>query len=277
MSDVLAPVRPNSIQAESPFLREEHVALRDQLRRFVRSEIVPHADEWEIDGMVPRAVLRRMGELGFLGVRYPEIYGGSEMDTVATAVLAEELGRSTYGGFAITVLVHTDMASPHLANAGTPAQLARYMPRIISGEIIAAVAVTEPDAGSDVAAMRTTARRDGVEWVLNGRQDLHHQWRPWRRRLRRRQNRPVGQGGRAGSRSSSSRLGPPASPSAARSTSRAGARRTRRSWCSTSAASRRATSSARSTAASTPSCATFRTSASCSARRRWARRRLPWH
>ncbi|RYE88992.1 MAG: acyl-CoA dehydrogenase, partial [Oxalobacteraceae bacterium] len=116
----------------------------------------------------PRAVLRRMGELGFLGVRYPEIYGGSEMDTIATAVLAEELGRSTYGGFAITVLVHTDMASPHLANAGNPAQLARYMPGIIAGEIVAAVAVTEPDAGSDVAAIRTTARRDGDEWVLNG-------------------------------------------------------------------------------------------------------------
>ncbi len=168
MSEVLAPSRPNSIQAESPFLREEHIALRDQLRRFVRTEIAPHADAWEIDGMVPRAVLRRMGELGFLGVRYPEIYGGSEMDTVATAVLAEELGRSTYGGFAITVLVHTDMASPHLANAGNPAQLARYMPGIIAGEIIAAVAVTEPDAGSDVAAIRTTARRDGDEWVLNG-------------------------------------------------------------------------------------------------------------
>ncbi len=168
LAPVVAPSRPDEIQAESPFLREEHVALRDQLRRFVRSEIAPHADAWEIDGMVPRSVLRHMGALGFLGVRYPEAYGGSEMDTVATAVLAEELGRSTFGGFAITVLVHTDMASPHLANAGNSAQLARYMPGIIAGETIAAVAVTEPDAGSDVAAMRTIARRDGDEWVLNG-------------------------------------------------------------------------------------------------------------
>ena len=168
MSEVLAPPRPLETEGESPFLRGEHVALRDQLRRFVRSEIVPHAEAWEIDGMVPRPVLRRMGELGFLGVRYPAEFGGSEMDTVATAVLAEELGRSTFGGFAITVLVHTDMASPHLANAGNPAQLARYMPGIVSGETIAAVAVTEPDAGSDVASMRTTARREGEEWVLNG-------------------------------------------------------------------------------------------------------------
>ena len=168
MSEVLAPPRPPTTEAESPFLREEHGALRDQLRRFIRSEIIPHADGWEIDGMVPRSVLRRMGELGFLGVRYPAEFGGSEMDTIATAVLAEELGRSTFGGFAVTVLVHTDMASPHLANAGNPAQLARYMPGIVSGEIIAAVAVTEPDAGSDVASIRTTARRDGDDWVLNG-------------------------------------------------------------------------------------------------------------
>lgn len=168
MSAVLAPPRPIETEAESPFLREEHIALRDQLRRFIRTEIAPHAEAWESDGMVPRTVLRRMGELGFLGVRYPAEFGGSEMDTVATAVLAEELGRSTFGGFAITVLVHTDMASPHLANAGNPAQLARYMPGIVSGETIAAVAVTEPDAGSDVASMRTTARREGDDWVLNG-------------------------------------------------------------------------------------------------------------
>ena len=168
MSAVLAPLPPVETHAESPFLREEHIALRDQLRRFIRTEIAPHGEQWEADGMVPRSVLRRMGELGFLGVRYPQVYGGSEMDTVATAVLAEELGRSTFGGFAITVLVHTDMASPHLANAGSAVQLARYMPDIIAGRKIAAVAVTEPDAGSDVAAIRTTARREGESWVLNG-------------------------------------------------------------------------------------------------------------
>ncbi len=168
MSAVLAPVSPPETQAESPYLREEHIAFRDQLRRFIRSEIVPHALQWETDGTVPRSVLRRMGELGFLGVRYSEAYGGSEMDTVATVVLAEELGRSTFGGFAITVLVHTDMASPHLANAGTPAQMARHMPDIIAGRKIAAVAVTEPDAGSDVAGIRTTARREGDSYVLNG-------------------------------------------------------------------------------------------------------------
>ena len=87
---------------------------------------------------------------------------------MASAILAEELGRSTYGGFAVTVLVHTDMASPHLANFGTPEQLVRYLPAIIAGEKICAVAVTEPDAGSDVNGIRTRAVRDGDHWVLNG-------------------------------------------------------------------------------------------------------------
>jgi len=168
MSVGQAPIAVESTAGENPYLREEHIALRDQLRRFIATEVAPKALQWEADGMVPRSVLRRMGELGFLGIRYSNAYGGSELDTVATAVLAEELGRSTFGGFAITVLVHTDMASPHLANAGTPAQLARYMPDIIAGRKIAAVAVTEPDAGSDVAGIRTTARRVGDEWVLNG-------------------------------------------------------------------------------------------------------------
>ena len=151
-----------------PYFTPEHELFRDQIRRFVETEIKPHAEPWEETGSIPREVLRRMGELGFLGVRYPEKFGGSEMDTIATAILAEELGRSTFGGFAITVLVHTDMASPHLANAGTPEQQARWMPDLIAGKKISAVAVTEPDAGSDVAGIRTSARRDGDHFVLNG-------------------------------------------------------------------------------------------------------------
>ena len=150
------------------FLTEEHEMLRDQLRRFVAEKVQPHADQWEVDGAVSRDVLREMGALGFLGIRYPEEYGGSAMDTRATAVLAEELGRSTYAGFAITVLVHTDMASVHLYNAGNEAQKAAHMPGIISGETITAVGVTEPDAGSDVKGIRTTARRDGDSYILNG-------------------------------------------------------------------------------------------------------------
>ncbi|HEX3501600.1 MAG TPA: acyl-CoA dehydrogenase family protein [Stellaceae bacterium] len=152
----------------SPYFREEHAALRAQIRRFVESEIKPNAEAWENSGFVPREILRRMGALGFLGIRYPEEFGGSALDTLATIVLAEELGRSTFGGVAVTVLVHTDMASPHLANAGSAAQMRRWMPDIIAGRCITAVAVTEPDAGSDVASIRTVARREGDDYVLNG-------------------------------------------------------------------------------------------------------------
>jgi len=152
----------------SPYFTEEHEALRDQVRRFVETEIKPHAVQWEKDGFVPRDVLRKMGELGFFGIRYPADYGGSEMDTMATVVLAEELGRSTFSGVAITALVHTDMASVHIANAGSQAQKDKYLPDIIAGEKIVAVAVTEPDAGSDVKGIRTTARREGDHYVLNG-------------------------------------------------------------------------------------------------------------
>ncbi len=159
---------PGGFASAAPFLEPEHEMLRDQVRRFVETEVKPHADAWEQAGMVPREVIRRMGELGFLGVRYPEDYGGAAMDQRATVVLAEELGRSSYAGFAITALVHTDMASVHIFNAGNAAQKAAYIPRSVSGEIVTAVAVTEPDAGSDVKGIRTTARKDGDGYVLNG-------------------------------------------------------------------------------------------------------------
>jgi acyl-CoA dehydrogenase len=146
--------------------------LRETIRRFVEKEIVPKALAWEEQGFVPREVLREMGRLGFLGLRYPEEFGGGALDARATALLAEELGRSTFGGFAITVLVHTDMASPHLINAGSPEQIKRYLPGVVAGELITAVGITEPDAGSDVKAIRTSARRispgPGGDWVLQG-------------------------------------------------------------------------------------------------------------
>jgi len=148
---------------------DELALLREQLRRFVSREVRPHGDAWETTGMVPREVLRRMGALGFLGLRHPQAHGGSGLDTLASVVLAEELGRSTFGGFSATVLVHTDMASPHLARAGSPEQCAHWLPGVVAGEKITAVAVTEPGAGSDVAALATRAERRGGDWVLNGR------------------------------------------------------------------------------------------------------------
>ena len=152
----------------SPYFSEEHEMLRDQLRRFIAEFVEPEGEAWEEEGEVPREVLRKMGELGYFGLRYPEKYGGSQMDVLGSVLLAEEIGRSTFGGFGTTVLVHTDMASPHLMHAGNEAQLDRYMPDIIKGETITAVAVTEPDAGSDVAGIKTRAVKDGNTYVLNG-------------------------------------------------------------------------------------------------------------
>ena len=163
-------MKPASDQTKnaSPFFLPEHDLLRQTVRRFIQTHVIPHGDAWEEAGFVPREVLIEMGKLGLFGIRYDSQYGGSELDTLATVVLAEELGRSGYGGFAVTVLVHTDMASPHLHHAGSDVQKARYMPDIIAGHTISAVAMTESDAGSDLASMRTTARREGDEWVLQG-------------------------------------------------------------------------------------------------------------
>jgi acyl-CoA dehydrogenase len=146
----------------------EQTLLRDQVARFLEREVEPHAAAWEDQGMVPREVLSRMGKAGLLGLMYSGEHGGGEADAMTNLVFAESLSQSTFAGFIITVLVHTDMASPHLHHAGNSAQKARYMPGIISGDCITAVGISEPGAGSDVAGIRTTARRDGDAWVING-------------------------------------------------------------------------------------------------------------
>jgi acyl-CoA dehydrogenase len=153
---------------ESIYITPEHEALREQVARFIAREVEPVAEAWEVQGYVPREVLRKMGALGFLGITAPPEYGGAGADALTNAVFAEALSQSTFGGFIVTVLVHTDMAGPHLVHAGSKAQRDRYLRSVVAGELITAIAVTEPDAGSDVAALRTRARREGDHWVLNG-------------------------------------------------------------------------------------------------------------
>ena len=150
------------------YLTPEHEQLREQIARFIARDVEPHALAWEEAGMTPREVLRKMGDAGLFGLMYSSEHGGAEADALTNLVFAEALSQSTFGGFIITVLVHTDMASPHLHHAGTPAQKARYMPGITAGRTITAVGISEPGAGSDVAGIKTHARRDGEEWVLNG-------------------------------------------------------------------------------------------------------------
>jgi len=154
------------------YTTHEHVQLRDQVQRFIEREVEPCAQAWEDAGMVPREVLRKMGDAGLLGLMYETQYGGAEADAMTNLVFAEALSQSTFGGFIVTVLVHTDMASPHLHHAGNPQQKAKYMPGVTAGRTITAVGITEPGAGSDVAGIRTNARfedgLDGGHWVING-------------------------------------------------------------------------------------------------------------
>ena len=147
---------------------DEIQAIYDQTVDFVRTEVTPHAEDWEVAGMVPRDVLRKMGSLGMLALRIPEEHGGLGLGMIASAMFSEALGASTFAGFDVTVLVHTDMSGPHLVNSGTPEQLKRWLPSVVSGETILSIGVSEPDAGSDVAGIRTSAVRDGDGGRING-------------------------------------------------------------------------------------------------------------
>jgi alkylation response protein AidB-like acyl-CoA dehydrogenase len=146
---------------------DEHDQLRESIAAFVARELAPHAEEWE-KTTFPDSVFRRMGELGFLGLSYPERYGGQGGDYFSNIVLAEELVKSNSGGLATAIAVHTDMATPPILQFGTEEQKQRYLVPAIAGEKISALAISEPDAGSDVAAIKTRAVRDGDEYVING-------------------------------------------------------------------------------------------------------------
>jgi acyl-CoA dehydrogenase len=141
---------------------------RATVRAFVDKEVAPHVEEWEAAGRMPKTLWRRMGELGFFGLEYDETYGGAGADVMMSAVLHEECARSRSGSFAMAVGVHCDMASPHLYWTGSEALKAKYLPAICRGEKLTAIAVTEPGGGSDVAAIRTRAVRDGDHYVING-------------------------------------------------------------------------------------------------------------
>ncbi|ADB50018.1 acyl-CoA dehydrogenase family protein [Conexibacter woesei] len=146
---------------------EEHDRLRESISRFVAKELAPHAEEWE-ETTFPDSVIRRMGELGFLGLSVPEQYGGQGGDYYANLVLAEEMAGAHSGGLAMGVAVHTDMATPPILAFGTEEQKQRYLTPAMRGEKISCIGITEPDAGSDVAGIKTRAVRDGDDYVING-------------------------------------------------------------------------------------------------------------
>ncbi len=152
----------------SPYFTEEHETVRRTIRKFVESEVAPFVDDWEEKGEYPASIFKRMGELGFLGLRYPEEVGGQGGDYFMGIVLAEELVRCGCGGFPMAVAVQTDMATPPIHQFGTKDQQERFLRPAILGEKIAALGITEPNYGSDVASLRTRAVRAGDEWVING-------------------------------------------------------------------------------------------------------------
>lgn len=150
----------------SPFT-EEHDLLRRTVGEWVDSEIAPHLAEWEEKGDFPDDVFRRAGELGFLGLAFPESAGGQGGDYWAQVVFLEEVGRVSQA-IAMVLAVQTDMATPPILEFGTQEQVDKWLKPAFRGELIGAIGITEPDAGSDVASIRTHAERDGDEWILNG-------------------------------------------------------------------------------------------------------------
>jgi citronellyl-CoA dehydrogenase len=151
-----------------PQFTEEHDMFRKAVRDFCEKELAPHAEEWENARFFPNDVFKRMGELGFLGCRYPEDVGGSGGDIWHTAVFAEELPRCGMAALPMAILVQSDMATPIINEIGTPEQKEEFLAPAIRGEKIAALGVSEPGAGSDVAGIRTQARRDGDDFIING-------------------------------------------------------------------------------------------------------------
>jgi alkylation response protein AidB-like acyl-CoA dehydrogenase len=163
--DVLKP--DHAARRRHFIFTDEHDALRESIRAFVVKELAPHADEWE-ETTFPDWVFTRMGELGLLGLDKPERYGGQGGDYFTSLVLAEELVHARSGGMAMGVAVHTDMAMPPILAFGTEEQKQAWVVPAIAGTKILCLGITEPDAGSDVAAIKTRAVRDGDEYVING-------------------------------------------------------------------------------------------------------------
>lgn len=148
---------------------EEHEMFRQTVRRFVQTEIRPNIEEWEEARIFPAHTLfKKMGDLGLLGLTYPEAYGGGGVDYWYNAVMLEEIGRAGCGSVPMAVAVQTDMATPALAEHGSEELKRQFLAPAIAGDMVAAIAISEPDAGSDVAAIRTYARSDGDDYLING-------------------------------------------------------------------------------------------------------------
>jgi citronellyl-CoA dehydrogenase len=153
----------------SLYFNQEHQTFRQMVRRFVENEINPHVDKWEEERIFPaHELFKKAGDLGLLGIKYPEEYGGSGLDYWYETVFLEELGRANCAGVPMAFAVQTDMATPTLAEHGTHEQKEKFLKPAVAGTAVFSIAVSEPDAGSDVAAIRTRAEVDGDDYIING-------------------------------------------------------------------------------------------------------------
>lgn len=150
------------------YFTEEHEMFRQTVRDFVTKEVMPFVNKWEEEEKLPREIFTRMGELGFLGINFPEQYGGTDNDFWYTVVYLEELARGGFAGLSAAVSVHQYMATNHILNAGSEALKEKYLKPSVEGKFVGSIAISEPNAGSDVAAMRTTAKREGDHYIING-------------------------------------------------------------------------------------------------------------
>ncbi len=150
------------------YFSEEHNIFRDSLRAFLQKEVVPYIDQWEEERRIPRSIWKKMGEQGFLGLGYPEAYGGSNLDFFFDVIFCEETSKVYSGGFSITQAVVQYMSSTYIAKHGSDTLKKKYLPGIISGDLISSIAITEPSAGSDVMNIKTTAVLEGDHYVING-------------------------------------------------------------------------------------------------------------
>ena len=150
------------------FFTEEHELMRKSIQDFFKVEVLPHLDAWEAAGKIDRAVYRKMGEMGFLGLEVAEAYGGSGLDFLYTTVFCEEMGRTGSYGFATAITAHVYLAMNYLIHAGSAFVKEKYLVPSVKGEMVGALGLTEPSAGSDLKAIRTTARLDGNHYVVNG-------------------------------------------------------------------------------------------------------------
>lgn len=153
---------------ESMYFTEEHQLFRNSLRDFLQKEVVPHIEKWEKTGTIERFIWNKFGEMGFLGISYPEKYGGLDLDIFYMIILLEELQRINSAGFAAAIWAHAYLAMTHLNAEGSEAIKEKYLSASIAGDMIGCLCITEPFGGSDVAGMRTTAVKKGDNYVING-------------------------------------------------------------------------------------------------------------